>query len=793
VDTSQLFDFATATLLRATVLLAGAFLLAIPLARCSARARHAFWTMTTVGLLVLPWLPGAVPSLPVPGWRKPASSEAGDNAIALASQVGSRSSATGSTSRLATDPRASVATLRSDALDARADMGRSGGRDASSSRSEILLRGSTIQGAVGDTPEGGAGELTALRSSRALLLALWTMGSAVVLGALALGLLRLRRLARGAHRLEGAAWASFVERARRKVGLRRAVDVRATPHVPTPLAAGIWRPFVLLPESAAGWSSERQQLVLLHELVHVARHDALRQILSRVSVAIYWFHPLARLAARQAVLAREQACDEAVVALGHRPSLYARHLLELSDAPEASGLPAPALLFLERRQLEKRLMAILGPTRRPRPGAAPAAALAATIWAFTVAAAAPTQQQVPPPPPPPPPAPVAPQSRPTPPPPPPPAPPQTPAVAPPAPPPPAAPVLVAPSLPILTREPVAPPPAPPAPAVPAQPAAPPPPPPPAPPRVMPPPPPPPAPPAPQEATCWLPDLSRPTRVADLLGSDTLPPTINRRAVGSDFIWQMSYSNGDRVTRLTQSGLTACRRTHGTISIGPDGSVTGETPDAWMLLSSRDGVREIDLTVTVTGGEPRYEWRVNGETRPFGPEGIEWRDALLDLFEGSETFQARQLSEAERGLRTAQLDAARADLETTRAAIEVERRERERTIVAATLNDLAARQALIEAERSRRAPSDTLRLRLRDMNAEQVEAVRRQLAATERDLSAARIATDSMRATAERVRVRDVAETRRQLEAARAGLDELRIQEALEPRIQRLQEALRRIP
>ena len=122
------------------------------------------------------------------------------------------------------------------------------------------------------------GLLEQVESLKPLALLLWAMGTLVLLVALGLGLLRLWRLAREAHPLDEATWGSFVERARRKVGLRRFVDVRSTPAVSMPLAAGVRRPFVLLPKSAARWSAERQELVMLHELVHVARHDALRQL-----------------------------------------------------------------------------------------------------------------------------------------------------------------------------------------------------------------------------------------------------------------------------------------------------------------------------------------------------------------------------------------------------------------------------------------------------------------------------------------------------------------------------------
>ena len=122
--------------------------------------------------------------------------------------------------------------------------------------------------------------------------------------------------------------------------------------VGTPMAGGLRRSVILLPESAAAWTEERRELVLLHELVHVRRLDAPRQILSRFAASLYWFHPLVWLATRMSVLAREEACDEAVIELGCRPSTYARHLLELA---EPARLPLPALATFERPHLIARL------------------------------------------------------------------------------------------------------------------------------------------------------------------------------------------------------------------------------------------------------------------------------------------------------------------------------------------------------------------------------------------------------------------------------------------------------
>jgi beta-lactamase regulating signal transducer with metallopeptidase domain len=232
----------------------------------------------------------------------------------------------------------------------------------------------------------GSEHRSALPSASFMALLVWLAGALVVVGGVLVGLWRTYRVMERARPAVTEEWRSALELAQSRVGLARAVELRLSPDAGTAMTGGLRRPVILLPERADRWSPERRDLVLAHELVHVRRHDAARLILGRVATALYWFNPLMWLAARLSGLAREQACDEAVVALGHRPSSYARHLMELA---EPSTLPIPALAILERPQLEERLMAILRPTSRPKPRAAAGAALLAAFWAVTTAGASP--------------------------------------------------------------------------------------------------------------------------------------------------------------------------------------------------------------------------------------------------------------------------------------------------------------------------------------------------------------------------------------------------------------------
>lgn len=140
---------------------------------------------------------------------------------------------------------------------------------------------------------------------------------------------------------------------------------------------------ILLPREAETWTRERMDAVLRHERAHIARHDGLAQLAADAVCAVYWFHPLAWLAARWAALERERACDDAVLAAGVEPAAYAATLLDV--ARHAASL-APAMA--ERTHLGRRIESILDEdvTRQPSRAGATAAVVATLLVVLPVAA-----------------------------------------------------------------------------------------------------------------------------------------------------------------------------------------------------------------------------------------------------------------------------------------------------------------------------------------------------------------------------------------------------------------------
>ncbi len=192
-----------------------------------------------------------------------------------------------------------------------------------------------------------------------LLAIVWTLGTTIALSGLFVSLFRAHRLAGEADELDDPEWRHAAGKIVGRLGVQRPLRLVVSPEVGTPMAGGVWRPVIFLPASIGTWSEERRDVVLAHEIAHLAASDPLRHLLARIAVAFYWFHPFIWIAARRAAAAREQACDEAVLALGTLPSVYARTLLDLADSMAPSVRRVATLSMVERSQLEARLMTIL--------------------------------------------------------------------------------------------------------------------------------------------------------------------------------------------------------------------------------------------------------------------------------------------------------------------------------------------------------------------------------------------------------------------------------------------------
>jgi beta-lactamase regulating signal transducer with metallopeptidase domain/predicted nucleic acid-binding Zn-ribbon protein len=321
-------------LLKASVLLTAALAAAWLLRRSPAATRHALWSVAFAALLALPFLAPIVPSLQVP--------------LPAAWSAFARDSVDKSTFNNPSANRSAVTSIPTAA--------QVKNTPADATRPAEARTGLDVAPTTSLASESNGFSWPA---SGVVLVLTWLAGTFAAVMALGVSLLRVWRLARTSDEITDPAWHASADAIGARLGLRRPARLLVHARVGTPMAGGVWRPVIFLPESARSWSADRRDIVLAHELVHAAGRDPLRHVGARLAVALYWFHPLAWLAAREASLAREQACDAAVLALGTRPSDYARILLDFAETLRPSRTPLAAMPMVDRSLLEKRLMAIL--------------------------------------------------------------------------------------------------------------------------------------------------------------------------------------------------------------------------------------------------------------------------------------------------------------------------------------------------------------------------------------------------------------------------------------------------
>lgn len=213
----------------------------------------------------------------------------------------------------------------------------------------------------------GAASSTARRIAPATLalagaLAAWLLGALAVAARLAVGWLRVRRIARGADPIRDADWIEERDALALRLSVRRAVELRESPSVPVAMTSGLRKPLLLIGRAARLWAVERRRVVLLHELAHIKRFDWAAVLVAEFAVALYWFHPLAWWIGRRVRRDAERASDDLVISSGVKPSVYAGHLLGLFRSMATPAHPvAPALSAVRPSHFEERLRAILDP------------------------------------------------------------------------------------------------------------------------------------------------------------------------------------------------------------------------------------------------------------------------------------------------------------------------------------------------------------------------------------------------------------------------------------------------
>jgi protein TonB len=154
-----------------------------------------------------------------------------------------------------------------------------------------------------------------------------------------------------------------------------------------PVTFGWRNPSILLPREVVTLPQDLLVAVAGHELVHVLRRDWLVVVGEEVLRSVAWFHPGVWFALREIQIAREEVVDAAAVELTQNREKYLDALLAVAEQGLAPKLvPAPS--FLRKRQLARRVAAILKETTMSKLNVAARVGLVVTATLAGLGAAA---------------------------------------------------------------------------------------------------------------------------------------------------------------------------------------------------------------------------------------------------------------------------------------------------------------------------------------------------------------------------------------------------------------------
>jgi beta-lactamase regulating signal transducer with metallopeptidase domain len=312
----------------------------------SASSRHAVWSAAIVGHLAIPAL-----VLILPAWRMPVLPAAPWIPSASAPSVIGVPDRPTSTSRIPGTPKSVAEPAASPAATTPAVSAPGTAPQSEKNGGSVASTSAGARAPLGITP---------------IVATIWFVGALLVLLRLAIGTWRVNQLSREGVRVEDGVWLSLAQRLANRLGVTRPLILLRGERLAVPVTWGIVYPAVLLPQDSDTWTEERRRFVLVHEMAHVKRFDALTQLLAQLALSVFWFDPLVWFAAHQMRMEREHACDDYVLRDGTAPSLYAGELLEMvrsiGTPTHDRAAPAFAALAMARRsEFEGRMLAILDP------------------------------------------------------------------------------------------------------------------------------------------------------------------------------------------------------------------------------------------------------------------------------------------------------------------------------------------------------------------------------------------------------------------------------------------------
>lgn len=287
------------------------------------------WTATLLGLLALPLGAAALPQMTLPIWQAPAVVEVPHE-------------------EAVSSPAAPIA------LDDVPLIDESNWRGAANEATATVRV---------EDPNPATAKPFPWPSWGATAAAVYLLGSGALLGRLAWGMSSMMRLIRRAtpvgEKASEEIWLSVLATRQEQLGVRRNVQLLSSEETAIPFTAGWRSPTIVVPADIAALADEATiDATLLHELTHIARGDYPVHLAGKVVEALYWWNPLAWLAAARLSSVRESICDGYCCWRMGDGQRYGDVLLALAGRLTQRRLDGVGLAMARGSRLGKRLEAL---------------------------------------------------------------------------------------------------------------------------------------------------------------------------------------------------------------------------------------------------------------------------------------------------------------------------------------------------------------------------------------------------------------------------------------------------
>ncbi len=142
-----------------------------------------------------------------------------------------------------------------------------------------------------------------------------------------------------------------------ELNIKRQVRLVVSDKVNFIFTIGTWQPFVVLPRQVVDNAHSRDlDIILAHELGHIARRDDLAIQVMLLLRSVFFFYPIVWVCLYFLSVAREQLCDKRVLERNRfEPADYGRSLLDVIGLQHARTAPSCVAGFTGKKALQARL------------------------------------------------------------------------------------------------------------------------------------------------------------------------------------------------------------------------------------------------------------------------------------------------------------------------------------------------------------------------------------------------------------------------------------------------------